>query len=140
MGKVNGNNVSIWVDDATSACQSITGWGNSITLSWEAETPEVTTFGNINRERLPDGIQDWELSVDGFWGGDVDEIDALLSGILGGSTFIQLGPGGSDTGNVKYSACAILSSYEIGVELEEAVTFSATFVARSGSLTRGAWS
>jgi len=140
MPKSNGNNVSLYILDSTGASQSITGWGNSISLSWEAETPEVTTFGNINRERLPDGIQDWELSFDGFWGGDSGEIDEILGGILGGSTMIFLGPGGSDSGKTQYSACAILQSYEIGVELEEAVTFSATFVARSGSLTRGTWS
>ena len=140
MGKIAGNNVSLWILDSTGASQSITGWGNSISLSWEAEAPETTSFGNINRERLPDGIQDWELSFDGFWGGDSGEIDEILSGIVGGSTIIFLGPGGSGTGDVQYTACAILQSYEIGIELEEAVTVSATFVARSGSITRGTWS
>lgn len=139
MGKITSSSVALYVEDSSGASQSISGWGNSITLSWSSEAPEVTAFGNDTRERLPEGLKDWELSFDGFYGPDSGEIDDILSGILGQATVIQLGPAGSGAGDPKFTASAILTSYEIGITLEDAITVSATFTARSGSLTRGTW-
>ena len=139
MGKTTSASAALWVDDSSGTCRSISGLGNSITLTWSSEAPEVTGFGNGARERLPGGLIDWELSFDGFYGADANETDEVLSGILGKATYIQLGPGGSSSGSPKFSACAVLTSYEIGMSVEDAVTVSATFVARTGSMTRGTW-
>jgi len=140
MGKITASAVSLYVEDASGASQSISGLGNSITLSWSSDAPEVTAFGNTTRERLPNGLKDWELSFDGFYDPESDSIDDILSGILGGATVIQLGPAGSSASDPKFTASGILTSYEIGIALEDALTVSATFTARSGSMTRGTWS
>ena len=136
MGKVAAKNASIGLDDISGACQALSGDINSVTLTYSAEAPEVTGFGSDVRERMQDGIKDWELTFDAFFNSDADRADAVMSGILGGSTRFVFGPSGSISGSIMYTACAILTSYELGFTVEDAGTISGTLVARSGSLTR----
>ena len=87
-----------------------------------------------------DGIKDWELSMDGYYEGAVEEIDEVLFGLVAGaSCFIEFGPTGSTSGSVKYSASALLNNYEINFQLEDAGAISANFQARTGSMTRATW-
>jgi len=52
----------------------------------------------------------------------------------------MLGPAGSSSGQPLYTACAVLTEYEISLGVEDPVAVSGTLVARTGSLTRTTWS
>lgn len=140
MAKITARNVSLGVEDSSGACQSISGKSNTATFTHSAEAPDVSSFGATTRERLPDGLKDWELSVAGFWDGAANELDSILFPIVGASTMISYGPAGSTSGCTLYTACAVMPDYSIEGSVEGAVTFSATFQARTGSLTRTTWS
>lgn len=139
MGKTVGRNASLYLEDSSSACQSMSGLLNQITLNRSAEAPDVTGFGNDNRERLSNGIKDWELTFAAFFSTGANEVDQVLNGILGGSTLFKFGPTGSSSGCVMYTACGVLSEYSADFNVEGAATVSGTVMARSGSLTRATW-
>ena len=137
MGKTMARNASIGIDDTTNTCRALSSLFNNCTLNITAETPEATGFGDVNKIRLQDGIKDWDLSVDGFWGSGATETDAILFALLGGSTRMIYGPTGSTSGSVMYSACAILQSYSVKNAVADTAQISLKLVARTGSLTRG---
>lgn len=142
MAKIAARNASFYLEDSTGACQALSARTSSISLSYTAETPEVTGFGDDNRQRLSNGIKDWELTFEGFYDAAAGQVDTVLSSILGGSTMFKMGPAGSATTCLMYSGCGILMDYSIDLGVEDAVTVSCTVAARSGSLTRvasGTW-
>lgn len=140
MGQFVGYNGAFGVEDSAATCRSLSGFGNSITMSWSAEAPEVTAFGDTTRQRLPDGLKDVTFDYAGFFDSTATTgLDAVLSGILGGSTRVVWGPTGSTSGSTKYSTCAICTDYSLDHPVDGVVTATATFVNRSGSLTRGTW-
>jgi len=139
MSKIVARNAALGIHDSTTACRSFTGSANSVTITYSAEAPETTAFGDDLRQRLQDGIKDWELTFDAFFGTGASEVDETLYGILGASTHVSFGPSGSATGAIWYSACAVLTNYEMTFGIADAATVSGTLVARSGSLTRSTW-
>jgi len=139
MARITARNCAIGVTDSAGACQSISGRGNSVSMSITAEAPEVTAFQDLWRTRLPDGLRDWEMSVNGVWDGAAEQVDSILFGILGSCTLVHFGPGGSTSGCTKYSACAVCTNYTVDGAVEGAVTYSATFSGRSGSMTNTTW-
>jgi hypothetical protein len=140
MGRIVARNASLGIDDNTGACQAITGRANSIALSWTAEAPEVTSFTETTRTRVPGGLLDYELTADLFYDTAANSIDTIFSGLLGGSgTRFMLGPSGSTSTCVMYSGCVVLTSYDINLGVADAATVSITLVPRSGSLSRLAW-
>jgi len=139
MAKIVAKNVSLYIDNSSAACTSISGRSNSAAISFSAETPDVSAFGTSWRERVPDGLKDWELSISGFADFAATQVDTTLFGILGASTRIQYGPGGSTSGCTKYTASAVCSDYSVEGSVEGAVTFSATFAARTGVMSASEW-
>lgn len=139
MPKFHARNASIYVDTTAGACTAIGGDLNSATLEMNADTPDVTGFGDNTRQRLSGGLIEWSLSVNGFYNHGATGAACILFPLLAGSTYIQYGPVGSTSACIKYTGCAILNSlsYELGVE--DAGTMSAEFVSRAGSLTASAW-
>lgn len=138
MSKVVGRNGSLYLD-VQSVCRAMSAQVSTITLAQSSEAPETTSFGQKTRERLPDGLLDWELSFDSFFSSGASEVDETLSAILGGSTMFQFGPTGSAASSIKYSACGILTKYDMKFGVADAATVTGTVVSRSGSLSRGAW-
>lgn len=140
MAKVAARKGSLYLDDNAGACQSISCYVSSITLTFSAESTDLTSFCSENRERTSDGMRDWELSMDGFWASGATETDGILSGIraAGGSTRFQFMPTGSTSGSPTYTACGVLTSYECNFTAEDSAQISFTLAARSGSLTRTA--
>ena len=136
MAKIFGRNASLYVEDSTGACRSISGDLNQVTLSRSAEAPDVTGFGEDMRQRLSNSIKDWEISFNAFFNTSANTIDSILHGILGGSTMFTFGPSGSSSGCIMYSACGLLSEYSADFTVEGAATISGTLVARTGSVTR----
>lgn len=139
MGKITARNAFFRVWDGTASTNLTTSL-NSITLTQSEEAPEVSVFGQQNRERMHDGIKDWEAAVEGYYEAGTGLIDAVLFGLVAGACgMIDFGPSGSTSGCVKYSACSVLNSYEINFALEDAGMVTANFQARTGSMTRTTW-
>lgn len=138
MTRRTARNTTIVITDSGNASRLVSGRSNTATLTFSSEAVDVTSFGAEYRERIADGIKDWELSCAGFWDGAASQIDEILYGVLSACTAVQYGPSGSTSGDVKYSGCAILQDYEISGEVEGAVEWSGTFVAAS-VLNRGTW-
>ena len=139
MAKIAARNAWLALENGSGASMILSAMTSSITLNFSTESTEVTGFGNDNRERVSDGIKDWELSMNGFWGSGASDPGTILSAIrtAGGSTRFILGPAGSLTGCPFYSGCGVLTTYEITEAPADAAAVSFTLLARSGSLTRG---
>ena len=140
MARIVGRNASLYLEDSAAASRAMSGLLNTISLSRTAEAPDVTGFGDDNRQRLSSGIKDWELSFGAFFSTGANEVDVVLNGILGGSTLFKFGPSGSTSTCVMYTACGVLTEYTADFSVEGAATVSGTIMARSGSLTRTTWS
>lgn len=138
MARVTARNTSLLVGDSAGASRVLSGRANTATLSFSSEAVDGTAFGESYRFKIADGIKDWSLSMAGVWDGAASQVDEILYGILAACTSACYGPGGSTTGAVQYSGCAILNTYEVAGALEGMVTWSAEF-AGSGSLSRGTW-
>ena len=140
MAKIVARNASLYLYDASGVCRSVSGLTSSITLSLSSEATEVTGFGNSARERVVDGIKDWEMSMDGFYSQTACETGCLLNLLFaaGGATLFKLGPAGSTSTSPMYSASGTLTTYDINEVAEDAAKISFTLVGRSGSLTRAA--
>ena len=141
MAKLAARKASLAIEDASGASTVFSPMVSSITLSMSVENPEVTGFGNDNRERVSNGIRDWQLQMKGFWGMAACEPGLILYNLFvaGGSTRFILGPGGSTAGCPQYSACGVLTTYEITEAPADAAAISFTITARTGSLTRATY-
>lgn len=139
MTRIVARNATLGLDDSSGTCRAMSGFMNTITFSRTAEAPDVTGFGDDNRQRLSNGLKDWELTFSAFFSTGANEIDEVLNGILSGSTRFVFGPSGSTSGCILYSACAVLSEYSSDFSVEGAATVSGTLTARSGSVTRTTW-
>ncbi len=138
MAKIAARKGSLYLDDQTGACTGISALVKSINLKFTAEATDLTGFGNDNRERASDGLKDIELSCDGFYGAGASETNTLLAAIraAGGSTRFRFGPAGSTNGCPSYSACVVLTTYDIKSVSNDSLAISFTLAGRSGSLTR----
>jgi hypothetical protein len=140
MARIVARNAALHVEDNTGACTSVSGRANTIALSWTSEAPEVTSFTETTRTRVPGGLMDWELTADIFYDEAAGNVDALFSGLMGGSgTKIFFGPAGSTATNVKYSGSAVLTEYSMNFAVADAGTANVSFAARTGALTRGTY-
>lgn len=140
MAKIVARNASIYLDDETGTNRSFSGLTNSISFTQTSEAPDVTSFGSDVRERLADGLKDWEITGGAFFSTGANEVDDVLSAILGGSTYVQFGPSGSSSGCILYAASAVLTEYSMDFGVADAATVTYTVVQRSGSMTRTTWS
>jgi hypothetical protein len=136
MAKVAARNASLGIDDSTGACVAMGFLVSNITLNLSAEAPETTGFGETYRVRQQDGLKDCELNFDGFFGNGANESDQVMSSLLGASTRWVFGPSGSSSGASGYSACAVMTKYDMKFALADAGQMSGTFVLRSGSISR----
>lgn len=139
MARVTARNTHISASDTPNAASIIlSGRSNTATMTFTAPGVQVTAFGEEYHSRIGDGIKDWEMSVGGFWDGAASNLDEFMYNALGACINIVYGPGGSDSGSIKYSGCAILNDYEVTGELEGAAEWSATLSAAS-VLNRGSF-
>ena len=106
--------------------RNLSGRSNNVGLTWTAEAPEITCFGAVNRERLPGGITDTELSVDGFYDAAASTMDEVLSALMGASAFWGVFPEGATTCNRGRDFTGILTNYSISVAVADAVGVSET--------------
>jgi len=133
MARKSGRDVFISVSPtANAACPfTLSGRSNTATLNLTSEEVDVTAFGALYRERVPDALRDWGLELAGFWDGAASQIDYYLYTIWAACAAVAVGFAGSTTGATKYSGCMILQEYNVEAAVEGAVTFSATFQSAS---------
>ena len=139
MTKMVARNASLYIQDSTGASISVSGDLNQISLVTSIEMPDITPYTDISRVRLPGGVRDWEITFNGFYNAGAGGIENILWGITGSPTMFKFGPAGSLSGQIMFTACAILSQYAADSTVGGAVTISGTLVARTGSLTRTTW-
>lgn len=139
MAKIHARNASIYVDTTAGASTAISGDLNSVTLDMGADAPDVTSFGDNTRQRLSNGLQEWSISVAGFWNQGATAAACILFPLLAGSTYIQVGMAGSTSTCPKWTGSAVCTAFNLEMGVEDAATMSAEFVSRSGSLTASAW-
>lgn len=133
MARISGRNTYISVSPAgNAACPfSLSTRSNSGTLTLTSEEVDVTSFGALYRERIPDALRDWSLEAAGFWDGAASQVDYILYTIYAACCAVAFGPAGSATGATKYSGCMILQEYSVESAVDGTVTWSATFQAAS---------
>ena len=134
-GQVVGHNAFITIETSNVA-RAMRGDTNTVSLSWSAETPENTAYGDTTRTRLG-GLKDVSLDYSGFFNDTATTgIDTILAATLGSQTTIVFGPAGSTGGYLKITGCYIVSEYSIDTPVDGMVTVSFTAVHSAGSLTR----
>ncbi len=126
MSKIAARDSYIALDDIDGSLYILSQKLNSIALSWTSESPDVSSFGTGTRERLGDGIMDWEISLDGFSSADSDEV---LSDLLSGSTVLVFTPGGTTSGSIIYSCSAVLTEYSTNLGVADMAPITARLVA-----------
>lgn len=139
MPKVAGRDTYIKLySGSTGASNNISGDGNSVTISWSAEAPETTGFTNRQRTRLTGGIRDVALDMNGYWNTSVNAVDQLFDEIKGGTgcPMLLIAMGGSSAGSPVYTACVVMTTYNVEAPYDGVVTWTAAFSLRSGSITR----
>jgi len=137
-GQIVAKDAFVQVEDSGGTARTVSGDVNQVTLSFPAETPENTGFGDNTRTRLPDGLKDWTLTGAGHFNDTATTgIETVFWGIHGKQTVANFGPAGSSSGYVKYSGSGILQDYSIESPVEGKVNFTWTIVASAGSLTHG---
>lgn len=141
MAKVSARDATIKLDDAGKTQRALSPDFSTAELTWTSESVDVTGFGSTVRERVHDVIQDWSFTFSGFYNTATNRAEELLLSdiTIGGSTLLEFGPSGSSTGDVKYTACAILQDCNVQSSFDGAVTLSGTLIARSGSITRATY-
>jgi len=140
MSRITGFNCEISIDD-----EDLTGMSNEVTLNLETvDNEEVSSFGEAWELFVGGLVTKWSLEIKGRFDGDVDEIDSILFGLMGGGMVAldYLRPEGTGVGNIEYSADDVGNlvgliplSYSVPVQRTAAVKYSASFQG-SGELTR----
>lgn len=112
---------------------NITAYLTSIDPSFSVDTAEVSTMGDSWREYIAT-LKDATLACEGIWD---PTPGTVFFNLLGGTAApIRYFPQGTASGKLYFDGSAILTEYTPPSDLEEAVTFSATFQF-SGGVTYG---
>lgn len=125
MGKIVARNAVV-----LAGARNITGRVSQATLNLSAEAPDVTTFGQDNRERLSDGIKDNEFTAGGFWDESASQIGELFNQIASGSTYYGFYYVSAVASSQGREFGGVLSDYTIDESVEGA---AATSITVSGS-------
>lgn len=131
MGKVAARNCKVVLDG-----RDVSGVSNSATLTFSAEAPEVTSFGDSNRTRMNDGLKDVEFTLDGFYDTGASGMDVAYSSMVAASVVTAFFPQGYSASNAIYEFVGIMTSYEQTFAVEDAAATSAT-IAGCAPLFRG---
>jgi hypothetical protein len=124
------------VDNSAGTLTDISAYLTDVDFPQEVDTEDVTTLGKSAKVYLVT-LTDGTISVEGKWDGAASAVDVTLSGIVGSATTktFEYGPGGSTTGDVKYTGECICTKYQIKGSVGGATEFSAEFQC-SDTITR----
>jgi len=132
----HGKSTVFKVDNSGGTLTDISNSLTDVSFPQTVETAETTSFGSSAKTYIV-GLTDSTISVSGNFDATVD---AHLAAILGqaATVSIEYGPEGSTAGQVKYTAEAILTSYEKSGAVGDVVSYSAELQV-TGAVTRGTY-
>jgi hypothetical protein len=126
------------LDNSGGTLTDISSYLNNVDFSREIDTPESTVFGLDDRTYIA-GLRTATFSLAGFW--EAANLDALVGTILGQAAALEFeyGPGGSTSGDIKYTGSCFCTNYSVSNPVDGIVSFTADFQI-SGAVTRGTYS
>lgn len=136
MAFVHGKSAVFKLDDSGGTLRDISAYLEEVSMPRSIETAEVTTFGSSAKSYIT-GLTDATISLSGKF----DSVsDGYLAGVVGQSATIsfEYGPAGSTAGLIKYTGECIMTSYEVGATVGDAVTASVELQV-TGTITRTTW-
>lgn len=136
MAFVHGKSAVFKLDDSGGTLRDLSAYLEEVSMPRSIETAEVTTFGSSAKSYIT-GLTDATISLSGKFDSTAD---GYLAGVVGQSATLsfEYGPAGSTGGLIKYSGECILTSYEVGATVGDAVTASVELQV-TGTITRGTW-
>lgn len=133
MAFVHGKSAVFKLDNASGSLVDYSAFLDDISFPRSIETAETTTFGSSAKSYIT-GLTDATISLSGKFDATADSTIAAVVGQSATLTF-EYGPEGSSSGKVKYTGECILTSYEVGATVGDAVTASVELQV-SGAITR----
>ena len=133
---VHGKSAVFKLDDSGGTLRDLSAYLEDVSFPRSIETAETSTFGSSAKSYIV-GLSDATISLSGKFDATAD---GYLAGVVGQSATLsfEYGPAGSTGGLVKYSGECIMTSYEVGATVGDAVTASVELQV-TGSITRGTW-
>ena len=137
MAFVHGKSAVFKLDNSSGSLVDYSAYLEEVSMPRSVETAETTTFGSSAKSYIT-GLSDATISISGKFD---SAADATLAAVLGQAATLsfEYGPAGSTAGLIKYSGECIMTSYEIGASVGDAVTASVELQV-TGTITRGTWS
>lgn len=137
MAFVHGKSAAFKLDNSSGSLVDYSAYLEEVSMPRSIETAETTTFGSSAKSYIT-GLSDATISLSGKFD---SAADATLAAVLGQAATLsfEYGPAGSSAGLIKYSGECIMTSYEIGATVGDAVTASVELQV-TGAITRGTWS
>jgi len=133
MAFVHGKSAVFKLDNASGSLVDYSAFLEDISFPRSIETAETTTFGSSAKSYIT-GLTDATISLSGKFDATADSTIAAVVGQSATLTF-EYGPEGSAGGKVKYTGECIITSYEVGATVGDAVTASVELQV-SGAITR----
>jgi len=133
MAFVHGKSAVFKLDNASGSLVDYSAFLDDISFPRSIETAETTTFGSSAKSYIT-GLTDATVSLSGKFDATADSTIAAVVGQSATLTF-EYGPEGSASGKVKYTGECIITSYEVGATVGDAVTASVELQV-SGAITR----
>lgn len=116
---------------------NLSGWCRSLTINYEAEMLDDTTFGTTGTRSNRPGLKNWSMDTEFLQDFDAGAVDATLFSLIGAVPFpIEARPTSAAVSatNPSYSGEAVLESYPpLTGEVGALGTVSATFRSGGGS-------
>lgn len=118
---------------APAVVQNLSQYGNSVGMTLNRDSAEVTTFALQSKQYIP-GLKDATIPFEGPF----DTLsDAILWDLLNAGTIanFEYYPAGNTTGLPKYSGQLFVTSYEVSSDVGDANSTSGEFQV-TGNVTR----
>lgn len=121
---------------ASAASADVSGDLNTVTLNFNRDNPETTTFGDTTVQRIA-GIRDYSIDFAGIYNSGACQVHSLAISDLNASlyTIFRFAPGGSVTGCPVYSGCALFTTFGITNPHNGPAAVNFSLQSGNGSLT-----
>lgn len=120
LAKVHGKNTKVFFNN-----YDLTEFFDNATLSVNADTADVSTFGSDSKKYIP-GLKDATISLEGFYDGSSDKVDEILEAAFGSDgNEISVYPEGDAAGKAGYAMQVIETAYSTTGTIDGATRISA---------------
>lgn len=126
---------------ASAGSADVSGDINNVSVRWDKNNPDVTTFGDTTIQRIS-GLRDYSLDFAGIFtpntgGSGALDAHSLMVSEMNASTMtvFRVAPAGSISGCPVYSGSALISSLQVTGPVNGPVAISFTLQSGAGSLT-----